>query len=367
MSKTELHTGDCLNVLRTMEDNSVTAVVTDPPYALEFMGQGWDKVLPSADIWREALRVLKPGGMALVFGGTRTYHRLTCSLEDAGFEIRDCMMWLYGSGFPKSHDISKAIDKEAGAEREKGPLHPAPAGRSEAYSGFEGESPIFGGGGAERGLTVDPPATEDAKTWNGYGTALKPAYEPIIVAMKPLTQTFAKNAISEGVAGLNIEACRVGTEEVTSGRWPANVVLDEEAGAQLDAQSGITKGSGPRTGIVGGHKFGGEKGQNGTLVGKWHGDSGGASRFFYCAKASNKDRGYWNAHPTVKPQELMRHLLRLVTMPSGTIVLDPFMGSGTTGVVCKQEGLHFVGIERNSVYAKLAKSRIEQEEKVKTE
>jgi DNA modification methylase len=325
-----LHLGDSFEVLRGMEDNSIDSVVTDPPYGLKFMGKKWDHDVPSVELWREVLSVLKPGGHLLSFGGTRTYHRMVVAIEDAGFEIRDQIQWIYGSGFPKSHNL-------------------------------KGE-------------------------WQGFGTALKPANEPIVLARKPLEKglTVAANVLKWGVGGLNIEGCRVGDEIIESGRagrsgnvtgkhgiyehgakpigfgtaqgrWPANVIFDEEAGAMLDGQSD---------------------------------DKKGVSRFFYCAKAAKSERnaglegmpekqsGVKNAsgrgfsesdpykkvvnqnhHPTVKPVQLMRYLVRLVTPPGGT-VLDPFMGSGTTGVACKSEGFGFIGIELNPEYLEIAKGRI---------
>ena len=351
--------GDCRDVMAAMEADSVDAIVSDPPYGLSFMGKGWDHAVPGVEFWAEALRVAKPGAHLVAFGGTRTYHRLTCAIEDAGWEIRDCLSWLYGSGFPKSHN---------------GP-------------------------------------------WGG--TALKPAWEPIVLARKPLIGTVAANVAEHGTGGLNIDGCRIGTDagwsypngrggqgwhgreslstdltvpkKAEAGRWPANVALDEEAAAMLDEQSGVTQGRGPREGVRGGHKFGGDKGQNDQLPGRWHGDSGGASRFFYCAKASRSERERGlegmerrtvqsgmggdmptddggnardrfkvtaaNHHPTVKPIALMRWLCRLITPPGG-LVLDPFTGSGTTGCAAVAEGFRFVGAELNPEYAEIARRRI---------
>lgn len=619
-----IHHADCLDFLRTVPDATFTAIVTDPPYGLSFMGKGWDKVLPPDEVWRECLRVLKPGGVALVFSGTRTFHRLTCSVEDAGFEIRDCMMWLYGSGFPKSLDVSKAIDKAAGAEREvTGSKLDRPGYHLSGHSGGE----AFGHGLSSstpetraKSAEITAPATPAARTWSGYGTALKPSnepilwfqkpltevpqpstlqemtsllgaalcpmfdaksaeptfmsslpdcpgvsasvaqlvalcrgaacdeslermgtcsspevgstclsiatswsailgalcsrpstfttrmgvalttacetlkcliletmpediiraascpvgskssvetanvsstdgeesrnviqnatalalvswrqsvsgtsvasaaasslriirsvstalgsvthlieentlapnWEPIVVAMKPTDGTFAANALAHGVAGVNVDGCRVGEGEGgekpeyvpndknavygkamgggawknTNGRWPANLVLDEEAGAMLDEQSkGKMHGAGGvRTGSKNPRKEN-HSPSSYTMkrnTGDMHrfGDSGGASRFFYCAKASKRDRALGlpsegaieNAHPTVKPVELMRWLVRLVTMPQATLVLDPFCGSGSTGVACGMEGVDFVGVEREAEYVELARKRIE--------
>lgn len=343
--------GDCLDVMRGMAPGSVDAVVTDPPYGLAFMGKDWDHGIPGVAFWREALRVAKPGAHLLAFGGTRTEHRLVCAIEDAGWEIRDKVMWLYGSGFPKSHN---------------GP-------------------------------------------WGG--TALKPAWEPVTVARKPLIGTVAANVETHGTGALNIDGCRVAptgenlggphvstktdgwdrpwkhdaahiaaqrerwaeADEKASrlGRWPANVVLDEAAGAMLDAQSGeLTAGGGP------------------TPHGAVRMDGGGASRFFYCAKASRSereaglegmargsklwssgeqspgtfqaegtDRTSTNHHPTVKPIALMRWLCRLATPPGG-LILDPFCGSGSTGCAAVAEGFRFVGIERDAEYVAIAERRI---------
>lgn len=387
--------GDCLEVMRGMADASVTAIVTDPPYALNFMGKGWDKVLPPVDVWREALRVLKPGGMLLAFGGTRTSHRLTCSIEDAGFQIRDSIMWLYGSGFPKSQDISKAMDKAAGAEREVGPIDPDRAGRlvnqSSDYKTDAGWS------AGNRKVTIDPPSTDAAKKWAGYGTALKPAHEPIVMAMKPIEGTYVANALEHGVAGINVDGCRVPTAsgdyehpgskkmgraainswnaaEVgnekpnqsppdAAGRWPANIVHDgsDEVMDQFPDAAG-QQGDLKETGRDRpGHGRFGEMGPPAAHKARQD-ESKSASRFFYCAKASKKDRGEGNAHPTVKPTELMRWLVRMVKMPTGTIILDPFAGSGSTGVACALEGIDFVGIEIDEGYADMARSRMEKKE-----
>lgn len=441
--------GDCLDVLKIIPDASVTAIVTDPPYALEFMGKGWDKVLPSVDIWRECLRVLKPGGVLLAFGGTRTFHRLTCAIEDAGFEIRDCLSWLYGSGFPKSLDISKAIDKAGGcnpaevahilrARREAAGMTreevasavgctPASVrdweeGRARAAGrAIENITPseeyrikladLLGYTKDERrasGVTVDRRGdgtgyglghsgrlmegcqTDSSRPWAGYGTALKPAWEPIVFAMKPTDGTFAANALTYGVAGINVDGCRVpgsvieergeswaksgvgksgawhGTEYVETksagertsplGRWPANVVHDgSDEVVNLFPES---NGSGSARILRRGTRNDGWGMQDKSGVLRDAG-TGSASRFFYCAKASKSDRGEGNTHPTVKPVELMRWLVRMVKMPTGTLVLDPFAGSGSTGVACALEGVDFIGIEREAEYVQIAQRRIE--------
>jgi len=480
-----LHTGDCRDVMATLPAESVDAIVCDPPYGLSFMGKGWDHGVPGVDFWVEALRVLKPGGHLIAFGGTRTYHRLAVAIEDAGFEVRDCLMWLYGSGFPKSLDVSKAMDKQNGEQRRARFLRFTEWMRStgitakqinEITDSFMGshyltdrEQPavpteemfsklrphlptvpddieelvrmrtveaenfkarkvvsekrvdMFGeydvekkktagmGSGktfgmlqsegenikAQKILSITAPSTDLAKQWHGWGTALKPAYEPAILARKPLRGTVADNVAQWGVGGLNIDGCRVpsddgfekawdkpvhtniangggaygtgesskrGTRAVdisankpTGGRWPSNVILDEEAAAALDEQSG------------------------------------GASRFFYTAKPSRSEReaglGWkkwerraglagadkdgeldpvserWrtapaaNVHPTVKPIALMRYMIRLVA-PRGAVVLDPFMGSGSTGCAAMVEGMQFVGIDITPEYVDIARRRL---------
>ena len=361
----------------TLEDNSIDSIVTDPPYELGFMNKKWDStgIAYNVDLWKECLRVLKPGGHLLAFGGTRTYHRMTCAIEDAGFEIRDCIQWIYGSGFPKSHDISKAIDKKLGTYVE-GKLLPSSRTTGASATGI---ATTF------RKKTASNPQSPEAQQWKGWGTALKPANEPIVLARKPLSEkTVAENVLKWGTGGLNIDGCRVGWKderdrkngwraspsnddknEYTSfksgsfgeqnerGRFPANVILDEEAGKLLDEQ----------------HK--------------------GASRFFYCAKASKKERNMGledmpevisndgrdktlasgnvphnrgnvpkkNHHPTVKPVKLMEYLIKLVTPPEG-IVLDPFLGSGTTAIAALNTGRYFIGIEKEKKYVDIAKKRI---------
>lgn len=346
--------GDSLAVLPTLDAESADAIVCDPPYGLSFMGKEWDHGVPGEAFWREALRVAKPGAHLLAFGGTRTYHRLACAIEDAGWEIRDCLSWLYGSGFPKSYN---------------GP-------------------------------------------WGG--TALKPAWEPIILARKPLISTVANNWMAHLTGGMNVDACRIHSgpsvggnasgasalgqgsgwnahenratpidRSMASGRWPANVMLDEEAAAMLDAQTGVQK-----SGVAGKRNtqngYGGGWGPIDHVQGGY-GDKGGASRFFYVAKASRREREAGlegmpkrtvqtglqdnggqrtdakviaaNVHPTVKPIALMRWLCRLVA-PKGGLVLDPFCGSGSTGCAAVQEGLRFIGIEREPEYAEIAEKRI---------
>lgn len=342
-----LYLGNNLEILKQLEPNSVDAVVTDPPYGLKFMGKQWDYDVPTKEFWQEVIRVLKSGGHVLSFGGTRTYHRMVVNIEDAGFEIRDQIMWLYGSGFPKSHNIGKKI-----------------------------------------------------KDWDGWGTALKPANEPIVLARKPISEkTVVDNVLKWGTGAINIDECRIPAsaedmgdcnrfkgaqnkntirknmvdnkvdnfkERVDNGvnphgRWPANLLLDETAAEMLDAQSGesISRPDKRKDQLHDGVNCYGKgwKRQPNNLN-----DSGGASRFFYVAKASKRERnagleGITNAHPTVKPIKLTEYLVKLITPPNG-VVLDPFMGSGSTGLACKNLGVDFIGIELNKEYFEIAEKRI---------
>lgn len=318
--------GDCLEILKWLPENSIDSIVTDPPYGLNskrpggrssstegavmkgFMGLEWDGDIPAVEIWVECLRVLKPGGHLLAFAGTRTQHRMACHIEDAGFEIRDMIAWVYGSGFPKSMNVSKAIDRAMGAERE---LTRPGVDRREGY-GDDWDK-----GDSSTRPRYDRAATEQAAEWEGWGTTLKPALEPITVARKPFSGTVAANVLYHGTGAINIDSCRVGTSGDV-GRWPTNLIHDGSEPADL---------------------------------------LGEAARFFYCAKASKKDRGENNNHPTVKPTELMAYLCRLVTPPGGT-VLDPFMGSGSTGKAAIREGFSFMGVERDPEYFAIAESRV---------
>jgi site-specific DNA-methyltransferase (adenine-specific) len=369
-----VHHGDCREVMATLDAESVDAVVCDPPYGLSFMGKGWDHGVPGVEFWTEALRVAKPGAHLLAFGGTRTYHRLACAIEDAGWEIRDCVMWVYGSGFPKSHDVSKAIDKAAGAERGRSTV------RSKSVSTCYAQDEWTR---LNAGTVLDAEAiTPEAAQWSGWGTALKPAWEPIIVARKPLCGTVAENVLTHGTGGINVDGCRVGTESTLTirngnsgehgrygkddrvftrenppGRWPANLIhdgSDEVVGLFPQQQSGANPSR------RGSQKFRtayGEFAGNEECVSRRGADSGSAARFFYCAKASKADRSADNRHPTVKPTALMRYLCRLVTPPGG-FVLDPFAGSGSTGKAAVCEGFDFVGIEREAEYVEIARARI---------
>jgi site-specific DNA-methyltransferase (adenine-specific) len=398
--RVSLYHGDCIEVMRQLPDNSVDAVVTDPPYLLDFMGKGWDSadgIAGKPEVWKEALRVLKPGGHLLAFGGTRTWHRLAVAIEDAGFEVRDSVAWMYGSGFPKSHDVSKAIDKRAGVEREKVRIDARevrnPKAIGNGTDGMEGGTRPWIEAAMERGYHEKDssiPATPAAEQWQGWGTALKPAHEPIVVARKPLIGTVAENVLTHGTGALNIDGCRIGTQEMmktqgagtgvvvsksdsmagahyerinagtVTGRWPANVILDEPQAAELDKQSGVSKDgvAGARTGAANGYE-GGWGGQPEHRNG--YGGQGGASRFFYVAKASKKERPNVDgvAHPTVKPMALMRYLVRLVTPPGGT-VLEPFAGSGTTIEAALEEGFNVIGIEMTDEYLPLILARIER-------
>ena len=493
-----IHHADVLDALRAMPDNSFHGCLTDPPYGLSFMGHQWDHGVPSAEVWREVLRVLRPGAALLAFGGTRTFHRLTCAIEDAGFEVRDCLMWLYGSGFPKSHDVSKAIDREAGAVREVvgqkwAERYPnGPGGNT-----FSVAEESDGSRTAER-TTITAPATEAARQWEGHGTALKPAWEPIILARKPLEGTVAANVQRWGCGALAIDASRVGTGggddygrsaanatgtvsahegfggkafkiaersgEYASalGRWPANVILSHspdcvEVGTREVVNRGGNRGTNPNAGYNGGLKGDGEDigigetkagtkymraetvtkfncapgcpvaaldAQTGNLHGagsaqgpqeKWRmegqtagysggwsgpsgarfGDSGGASRFFYCAKASRKERdaglegfavvtraeqtrrkegsagskspaarsgsteGGRNIPPTVKPIALTTYLARLILPPvEGSRLLVPFCGSGSEMLGGTRAGWsHVEGIDSWDVAVKIARER----------
>jgi DNA modification methylase len=525
-----IYHGDCLEVLRALPDASVDAVVTDPPYGLEFMGKEWDApwksearaqsatVVDAPEVggfqdgnggnafsrsrvrtdtrrhggdmlqanqgfqsWCEAwaaecLRVLKPGGHLLAFGGTRTWHRLACAIEDAGFEVRDSIAWMYGSGFPKSLDVSKAIDKrrddyedvravvmflraqsaKAGHSAQSisaalGWGHAvvahflAPSRTNAACPSWEqwqalkallsfddtmdaevwrlngrkgtpGEAwesrPVTGIHEQSTAQQVwmqnysdhvalppkerrDIPVTDAAREWSGWGTALKPAHEPIVVARKPLVGTVAANVLEHGTGALNIDGCRVAGEvpsvpqpvfgvasgvtdfgagvgrngEMSSapnGRWPANVVLDEDQAAELDRQSGKVGAAAPASGPT---HAGASKSDSmagafrgmGDRPAVFHGDSGGASRFFYVAKAPARERPKVDgtAHPTVKPLTLMRWLCRLVTPPDG-VILEPFAGSGTTVEAALLEGFRVVAIEREADYLPLIQARLDR-------
>lgn len=406
----QLYLGDCLDVLQTLADNSVDSVVTDPPYGLSFMGREWDYDVPSVEIWAECLRVLKPGGHLLAFAGTRTQHRMCVRIEDAGFDIRDMIAWVYGSGFPKSLDVSKAINRAVGAEREVIGVDPQAARRNKTTSKF---SDVYGSINDAPSCPLTAPATEAAQQWDGWGTALKPALEPITMARKPLDGTVAANVLRHGTGGLNINGCRVGDAGGTSkagidrgaptlnafgdglntsscgkaieglGRWPANLIHD--GSEEVLAAFPESDGSGSARTLKRGERE--DEWGMGSLPGELRdAGKGSAARFFYCAKSSKKDRNEGldsftpqttsdgravaadnahqhgkteraNHHPTVKPTDLMRYLCRLVTPPGG-VVLDPFAGSGSTGKGALLEGFQFIGIERELEYWLIAHARL---------
>ena len=390
MPSFSLHNADCLDFLKTMDDCSIDSIVTDPPYGISFMGKKWDYDVPSVDIWKECLRVLKPGGHLLAFAGTRTQHRMAVNIEDAGFDIRDLVMWHYGSGFPKSHDVSKAIDKAAGAEREMVGINKnsRPAQRK-GGAGFDAAV----GGEALGKMPITAPATPEAQRWEGWGTALKPATEIVTMARKPFKGTVAANVLEHGTGAINVNGCRVAyssqadmdqakvpqpsmntTGEIynmktgvgrngevfdpSKGRWPANLIHDGsdevvELFPEAKGQQGAITGSEPSAKTN--NTYGAYEGRSANEP---RNDSGSAARFFYCPKVSKRERGEGNNHPTVKPIALMAYLCRLVTPTNGT-VLDPFMGSGSTGIAALQEGFSFVGVEREPEYLAIAEKRIQ--------
>ena len=485
MKELRLLNGDCIDKLKELENNSIDSIVTDPPYGLSFMGKKWDYDVPSVEIWQECLRVLKPGGHLLAFAGSRTYHRMAVRIEDAGFDIRDQIMWIYGSGFPKSHNVGKSIDKMQGNQRQVVGTNTNITSKETNWQSNSMTGHIS---------NTDKTLTKGNSIGEGWGTALKPAHEPIVMARKPIEGTVAENTLQYGVGGLNIDGTRVtvddiddyafnmaGNErvkakeegeltgmyeggwkvdktpkELPQGRWPANVILectcenpkvvsdkydirtyndykntfksyeenDKDKGEYeikdvettkvihtdpncpcyiLDKQSGKSKstattGHNRKNNTVGDNrtpKAAGLYGDGSWIEGSKHNDEGGASRFFYCPKTSAREREEGlvglqtkanahmatqngtsgeaskgmerfktqpkqNFHPTVKPTELMKYLIRLVT-PKDGIVLDPFMGSGSTGKAAMQEGMWFVGIEREREYFEIAKQRIEYE------
>jgi site-specific DNA-methyltransferase (adenine-specific) len=403
----------------------VESIVTDPPYGLSFMGKRWDYDVPTVDLWTLALECLRPGGHLLAFAGTRTQHRMAVRIEDAGFEIRDLIAWVYGSGFPKSLDVSKAIDDAAGAVREVIEKRIRKLGGGLTYAQDNGSKRA-----RENGFdaSITAPATDAARQWSGWGTALKPALEPITVARRPLDGTVAENVLAHGTGAMNVDGCRVGNETLTytagetggdggkygkrarsetpttvTGRWPANLIHDgseEVVGLFPKTASGRLEphhNQGPKRRNVY------QGGFNPHCSRSFGGDPGSAARFFYETKATRNDRNegceafFWheppgakrwlrideatyrrleaenvelrkakktthkiaqgNIHPTVKPTDLMGYLMRLVTRPGG-IVLDPFMGSGSTGKAAVLEGFGFVGIERDPDHFDIAKARI---------
>ena len=362
--KATLYRGDCLNVLASMEPESVDAIVCDPPYGLGFMGKRWDTLPPGVDWARLCLRVLKPGGHLVAFGGTRTVHRLATAIEDAQFEIRDMVSWIYYSGFPKSLCVSKAIDREAGAERDVLGFRDGTATR-EMCGDVEGKGfgPV---------VTMTAPATEAAKKWNGYGTALKPAQEPAVLARKPLTGTVAGNVLEHGTGALNIDGCRFaygdpawpgpqdgdgglggggsalhegglsrvgGVARPTDGRWPANIYAHPKA-SRSEREAGCERLPG-RTGAEATDRTAGSAGLDNPRAG--------------AGRTADRVK---NHHPTVKPIGVMRWLCKLTGGQPGSVILDPFMGSGTTGCAAVLEGFDFIGIEREPEYMQICEARI---------
>ena len=396
MSTITLNHGDVVEQLKLIADNSVDAIITDPPYNLSFMGKKWDnKGAPKqfqewCSAWStECLRVLRSGGYLLSFGGTRTFHRIASGIEDAGFVIKDCLSWNYGSGFPKSHNISKAIDKKAGAKREVTGLG------STACSDFPNKCQGHGDKNGRYNETIHAlptaPSTPKAKQWDGYGTALKPAWEPIILAQKPFKGTIVNNVLAHGVGGMNIDATRIGSftntrpsgltrwndyrhgaskysteSKVTigKGRFPANAIFDEEAGQILDSQSGILKsGGGNKSNRNSKSAFGGGAEYDDIRLA----DNGGASRFFYCPKTPKKEKtcmGFVdNKHPTVKPIKLMEWLIKLVcptaeAMGRQPVIIDCFVGSGSTALAANRVGVDCIGIDADSESLKTARLRL---------
>lgn len=375
--------GDVIRILETYPDESFTAALCDPPYGLKFMGKEWDHGVPASPYWAEILRVLKPGAILMAFSGTRTWHRLGVAIEDAGFQLFDTMMWLHGQGFPKSRAIGKAIDKEAGAKREKisggkGPGWQRTIGNTRPWM-FEVDHKIDG----------PIPITDAAKIWEGYGTALKPAWEPILCARKLRNATYAQIAMEHGTAALNIDSCRIAsakpytintwddgakpfgdgaghpfTGRQQSGRWPANLILDEVAAEMLDEQSGVRKSGYMRPGQ---HRVESIFPDEATAFGTY-GDSGGASRFFYCAKANKKERNRGlderNKHPTIKPITLCKYLATLIRPPEEYLdtaaLLVPFCGTGSEIIGAMLAGWrNIVGIELDPETCAIAERRIE--------
>lgn len=373
MSEYKLYLGNCLDHLEFMPDNSVDSIVTDPPYGLSFMGKKWDYDVPAVEIWADCLRVLKPGGHLLAFAGTRTQHRMACNIEDAGFEIRDMVSFLYDT-----NETAQTLIESLSPEQLK--LLDATFGRDGMLAWTYGS-----------GFPKSHNLKDD---WEGWGTALKPALEPITVARKPFKGTVAANVLEYGTGAINIDGCRVpfageqdereskqknkhgdfGSGPMSNkvfgeykkdrdnydptGRWPANLIHDgHDEVVALFPESSVT---GKRSAKSQSAEVNGTNWLTGNHESTEYTDQGSAARFFYCAKASKKDRGEGNNHPTVKPTELMAYLCRLVTPPGG-VVLDPFMGSGSTGKAAVREGFHFMGIEMDPEYLAIAEARIRHE------
>lgn len=375
----KIYLGDSLEVLKQLPDNSVDSCVCDPPYGIKFMNRKWDYNIPSIELWQEVLRVLKPGAHALVACGNRTQHRMAINLEDAGFEIRDIICWHYGEGFPKNHNIGKAVDKLQGNEREV---------LGEEFN--FGKSKLNDGKLAYGDYAGSWEVTTGSSPYEGWGTALKPATEFFTLVRKPLSEkSIAKNVLKWGTGAINIDDCRVGNgrERVKKqgketgnnqipnrnynlkdtpldlGRFPANLIHDgsDEVEEQF-AKAGVSKSERKKVNNKG-SIWGSGSGQTEIRVSS---DFGTPSRFFYCAKASKSERGASNNHPTVKPLKLMSYLCRLITPPNG-VCLDPFLGSGTTAIACIDEGFDYIGIEKEPEYHVIALERIAKQIKNKRE
>lgn len=412
----KIYCGDCLDVMKEMPENSIDSILTDPPYGLKFMGKEWDHGIPGIPFWQEVMRISKPGAHMLAFGGTRTHHRLMVAIEDAGWEIRDVMMWVHSQGFPKSLNVSKAIDKAAGVERKViGVREDFKPGNRKKVNQFNCINPSLHGYNtteftANKGqITIS--TTNEAKQWDGWGSALKPAYEPIVLCRKPLEGTIAANVLKWGVGGINIDGCRIATNELTPrnnkmgdngwknssggfiepsplGRFPANFIHD---GSQtvLDMFPYNKSTKSLRGCGGGGDKISQLNYRENSIRG--HNDNGSAARFFYCAKASKAERDigcenlpendivtfqtcngtsgkpgslsegretkYRNNHPTVKPIALLTYLCRLITPPNG-VILDPFAGSGSTGIAAIKEGFNYILIEKEQQYVDISNARL---------
>ena len=425
--------GDMRCELALMPANSVDAIVCDPPYEIAFMGRGWDRsgIAFDPDTWKACLRVLKPGGHLVAFGAARTMHRITCAIEDAGFEIRDTLQWVFGSGFPKSLDVGKAIDKSAGAEREvvgMGAARCAYLERGEPCACRFNDADGRSSNGTRHSMSTAP-ATEAARTWHGYGTALKPAHEPITLARKPLDGTVAANVAKWGTGGIDVDGCRVGdsggtrnmdtskpgnnaiaygsglngntniNRDIGAGRWPPNLLLGDGAADVIDGMSGVSASKASVMHVSGAGSV--ARGKMRPMTFAKPSRDGGASEFFptffYTPKASRREREAGlaeagiepmtradvtgrdegsagltaragtrqhgevrNTHPTVKPIAIMQWLVRLVSPPRSLdpVILDPFAGSGSTGVACVREGVRFVGVELDERHAAIARARI---------
>jgi site-specific DNA-methyltransferase (adenine-specific) len=419
LSAYSIATGEVTSILADFVDNAFDGLLCDPPYGFSFMNKAWDYDVPSVALWRECLRVLKPGAPLLAFGGARTYHRLACAIEDAGFELRDCLMWLYGKGFPKSVNVGLVIDKAAGATREIVGARVLTGNAAISTSEKGGTYGVQVGSIAPKEIPITAPASTLAKQWHGWGTALKPAYEPILLARKPLDGTIAQNVARWGVGGLAIDGCRIGEiggtrksdpkkgptvaaygnglngggcKPIDGGRWPANLILDENAAALLDAEVGQRPSTPFRENVVDGNVLPFKKRTAGG-----YGDAGGPSRFFYTAKVSTREReagcdglplkssaemtersdddaagtqhpragaggstgGARNFHPTLKPIALTTWLARLIRPPQGAVLLVPFAGTGSEMIgALKAEWNGVFGIEREAEYVTIAKARL---------